>query len=216
MTKGIIFDVDGTLLNSSHVWEKVDRDFISERGLVIGDDFTERLKVMKFNDSADFFVDYFHLDMTPQQVKAIFVDMVKHEYEQTIEPKAGAIEFIRLCKSMGIKMCAATAGITSLAQSALERLGIMDCLEFIITCDDVGEGKESPLVYLKAAQRMGIRPSEAVVFEDPLHCIRTAHNAGFRVVCVKDQQTADELGIIRGMGIRILHDYIGLDTGVLE
>lgn len=205
--KGIIFDVDGTLLASSHVWEQVDEEFVKKYNLTKGDDFCELLKPLSYDESVAFFVRYFRLDMTEEEVSRIFLDMVSEQYRSRIEPKCGAVGFVRQCARSGIKMCAATAGIKPLAEAALKRTGILESLEFIITCDEVGAGKQSPLVYLTAARRMGLSPEEVVVFEDPLHCILTAAGAGFGTVAVSNGQPDDEQEAIRLAADRFITDY---------
>ena len=205
--KGIIFDVDGTLLASSHVWEQVDEEFTQRYNLTKGEDFYELLKPLSYDESVAFFVRYFRLDMTEEQVSAVFMEMVGEKYRSNIEPKRGAAEFVHRCADKGIRMCAATAGIKSLAEAALKRTGILDSLEFVITCDDVGAGKQSPLIYLTAAERMGLKPGDVVVFEDPLHCILTASAAGFRTVAVYDKQSAEELEAVKQTADRFISDY---------
>ena len=83
-------------------------------------------------------------------------------------------------------MCVATATYNSLVNAALKRLGIFDMFEFVLTCSDVGSGKDSPDIFLNAAERLGCKVSETAVAEDSLHCIETAVKAGFFTIGIYD------------------------------
>lgn len=89
-------------------------------------------------------------------------------------------------------MCVATATYNRLASAALKRLGIIDCFEFILTCSDVGAGKDRPDIFIEAAKKMDCTESNALVVEDSLHCIETAAAAGFYTAAVYDRFSENE------------------------
>ena len=83
-------------------------------------------------------------------------------------------------------MCVATATPEPLARACLKRLGVLEDLEFLLSCDAVGAGKDRPDVFLEAARRLGSAPAETAVFEDAMFALRTAKDAGFYTVGVWD------------------------------
>ena len=83
-------------------------------------------------------------------------------------------------------MCVATATPEPLARACLQRLGVLEDFEFLLSCDAVGAGKDRPDVFLEAARRLGAAPAETAAFEDALFALRTAKDAGFYTVGVWD------------------------------
>ena len=190
--RSVIFDLDGTLLDSMMVWVNVDRDFLEENGKVYTPDVSEAVKKMTVTDSANYFRTRFDLDMTTDEIIDRIESMVSEKYRYTLPLKDGAFEAVKALHDGGIKMCVATATYNSLADAALKRLKIYDMLEFVITCHDAGAGKESPDIFLKAADMLGTLPEETAVAEDSLHCLQTAADAGFFTVGVYDHFSAHE------------------------
>ena len=101
--KGVIFDLDGTLLDSMWVWEKVDNDFLAENGIAVTSDYTEAVKQMHFEESALYTKSRFSLDMSTEQIINRWTEMVKEEYAYNIKLKEGAYDFIRKLISKGVK-----------------------------------------------------------------------------------------------------------------
>lgn len=190
--KGIIFDLDGTLIDSMHVWENVDRDFVTENGGIYTSDISEAVKTMTIMQSAEYFKNRFSLDMSCRQIIDRIEEMVSEKYHSSIPLKAGVSETLNKLSEMGIKMCVATATYNSLVNAALKRLGIFDMFEFIITCSDVGQGKDNPEIFYKAAEKLKLEIPEIIVAEDSLHCIKTAKNAGFFTAAVYDEFAASD------------------------
>lgn len=185
--KGIIFDLDGTLIDSMKVWENVDRDFVAENGGVYTPDISDAVKTMTIHQSARYFKDRFSLEMSCNEITDRIEAMVSEKYNNSIPLKKGVFDTLSKLSQMGIKMCVATATYNSLVNASLKRLGVYDMFEFILTCSDVGAGKDSPDIFYKSAKKMGLGISETVIVEDSLHCIETAKKAGFFTVGVYDE-----------------------------
>ncbi len=184
--KGIIFDLDGTLLDSMSVWENVDRDFLEENGCVYSPVVSDTVKKMTIYDSADYFKREFSLEHSCEYIINRIEEMVSEKYFYSIPLKNGVYETVKRLHEGGIKMCVATATYNRLAEAALKRLGLYDMLDFILTCSDVGSGKDDPEIFLRSAEKMGFDISETAVIEDSLHCIETAKKADFFTIGIYD------------------------------
>lgn len=186
---GIIFDLDGTILDSMPAWENIDREFLAEHDIPAPDGLSERMKTLGFVESASYLVKAFNLPLKPEQVMQRIRELVDRKYRFEIGLKPFVEEFLEEQKNLGTALCVATATFLPLAEVALERLGIAHYFKFAISCAEVGSGKDEPEIYLKAADRLGLPVHEIAVFEDALHCIKTAKTAGFRVVAVYDRSS---------------------------
>ena len=87
-------------------------------------------------------------------------------------------------------MCVASATAEHLMEACLTRLGVRDFFEFLLSCETVGAGKRSPLVYHESAKRLTAAPAEIAVYEDALYAVQTAKSAGYYVVGVYDDSAA--------------------------
>lgn len=185
--KGVIFDLDGTLLDSMSVWENVDKIFLKENGILPPKGISDIVKKMTIRDSAEYFKNRFELKLSCEHIINRIEELASEQYKYTIPLKDGALETIALLKQKEYKMCVATATYNSLAVSSLKRLKIYNSFDFIITCSDAGAGKDKPDIFIQAAEKMNCSPMETAVIEDSLHCIETAANAGFFTIGIYDK-----------------------------
>ena len=191
--KGIIFDLDGTLIDSMGIWHKVDVEFLTENGIEPPADISDEVKKMTIDGSSQYFIDRFGLSCTKEYVIKRIEELVRIEYEQNIELKPHAKELLGFLDDRGCPYGVATATYKSLALAVLERCDILDRLRFLLTDIEYPLGKKYPDIFLGGAERLGISPDETLVAEDSLHCIETAVSAGFPTVGVYDAAAyADE------------------------
>ena len=198
MIKGIIFDLDGTLLDSMTVWSSIDREFLIENGITDPPpEVSDVVKKMTVDESSQYFIDRFGLKCTKEYVIWRIEDMVRERYEEQIPLKPHVEELLDYLDSRGIPYGIATATYKRLAEAALKRCGIYDRFRFLLTDVEYPAGKNFPDIFLGGAERFGAEPREVLVVEDSLHCIETAKEAGFKVCGVYDSVAeADRSSII--------------------
>lgn len=182
-----IFDMDGTLVDSMPYWKNLSPEYLSSKGISdIPKDILEKITPMTVKESSHFFVEQFGLDATPETVADEIHAMMGIHYIEDIPIREGVEEYLEKLKARGVKMCVASATVEPLMDACLERLGVRHYFEFTLSCDTVGAGKNSPLVYLTAAERLGAKPEETAVYEDSCFAAATAKNAGFYLCGVYD------------------------------
>lgn len=191
MIKGVVFDLDGTLIDSMKVWSSVDRKFLRECGIYDPPkDISDIVKKMTIVESSKYFISEFSLNYSVEYIINRIEELVRIEYEENIPLKPDVIEVLDYLKKNKISCGVATATYKKLAEAVLKRHGIYDRFQFLLTEIEYPMGKTSPDIFLGAAERMGLYPNEVLVAEDSLHCIETASEAGFFTVGVYDEASS--------------------------
>ncbi len=179
-----IFDMDGTLVDSMGVWKNLGRTYLERLGVSPTQKQLDATGPMTMEESAAYFKQQFNLTLSTQQMIQHMNHYMETRYCTDIPLKKGALDYILRLKKQGVSLCVATATEEALAAACLERLGIMEQLDFLLSCETVGAGKTKPDIYYEAAKRLGASPCEIAVFEDAPYAIHTARKAGFYVVGV--------------------------------
>jgi len=184
--KGVIFDLDGTLIDSMHVWEKIDYDYLKKRGIAVPEDLRENIEKLSFRETAIYFKERFKIPDPIEDIMDEWNNMAFDEYANNINLKKGVREFLSLLKTKGIKIALATTNCHKLLEVVLKKNDIWHYFDAISTSDEVGKGKEHPDIFLRTAEKLGLKPEECVVFEDILPAIMSAKAAGMTVIGVYD------------------------------
>lgn len=195
--RGAIFDLDGTLVDSMGVWHRIDDEFLGRRGFPADESYKQAVKTMKYETAAHYTIRRYGLSETPEEVMAEWDSMALHEYRYNIKCKPGAAEFLRYLKSQGVKIALATVSHRALLEAVLTGNNILDLFDALTDVSQVSRGKEEPDLYWFAAEQLGLKPQECMVFEDVLLGINSAKKGGFYTCGVKDHASGKEEQEIR-------------------
>lgn len=191
-TKGAIFDLDGTILDSMQMWMEIDIRFLQEHGICATEEYSQTVKTLGYRKAAEYTIDRFQLPLSVNEVVSRWGAMADEEYATRIRLKDGAEEYIRRLHKSGRKLAIATALTLSSVEFALRNNGILDLFESITMLHEVSRGKGFPDIYLLAAERLSLTPAECVVYEDILEGISGAKAGGFLVCGVYDDSSAHD------------------------
>ncbi len=205
--RAAIFDLDGTLIDSLSVWADSDREFLNSLGHDYDPKHSAAMKSMHFDSACEYLVKTFSLPFSPKETGERVLKIVENRYLHELKLRDGAEEFLKSARTDGIKMCVATSNKKDLAERTLKNLGVLDFFEFVLTSDEVGCGKESPEIFLKAAQALGTSPGETVVFEDSLHAVKSAKSAGFKTIGMYDPLYDEEFTEIEKLADRVIKSF---------
>ncbi|MDO4961754.1 MAG: HAD family phosphatase [Eubacteriales bacterium] len=211
--KFAIFDMDGVLVDSMGYWRGLGSDYLHSQGVTdeaAVQDAMERVKPMTMSESAAYFIERFGLSATAESVRDDMNRIMEEHYKHDVPLKKGAYELVHELKRRGVKMCVASSTDGELVKLCLGRLGIADCFSFMLSCEEVGSGKDKPDTYLEAARRLGCSADEAVIFEDALYAVRTAVAAGFYVVAVVDDYNLRNMDELRVLADEVVDFEIGI------
>lgn len=184
--KAFLFDLDGTLVDSMWIWESIDVEYLERFGLKLPEDLQSCIEGMSFSETARYFKERFSIPDSLEEMKADWNRMAWEKYTREVPLKSGIREFLRYHRDRGVKMAVATSNSRELAEAVIAAHGLTDIFDVIVTGCDVAHGKPSPDVYLEAAVRLGVNPSECLVFEDVVAGIQAGRNAGMEVAAVED------------------------------
>lgn len=190
--KGHIFDLDGTLTRSNHVWSKIDEEFLGKRGIKVPEDYFKQVSALNFEQAAVYTNDRFSLGENIQDIMKEWFDMAVYEYTNVIELCGNAGEYVRKLKEQGRKIALATASTEELYKPVLKRNGILDQFDSFVSTEQVKRGKGFPDVYELAAEKLGLDAKACVVYEDIVEGIKGAKAGGFfAVACLNDHYSHD-------------------------
>ena len=210
--KAVIFDVDGTLLDSMGIWDDIGGKYLRKIGIEPEPELKDILFTMSIEEGAAYVDEHYHLGKGPEEVAKGVVEIIRDFYYEEAQLKHGVRETLELLKAHNIPMTVATSSEKDSIEHAFLRLGILDYFEKIFTCTEENTSKNtSPKIYLKAAEYMGSDPEDTWVFEDVLHAIETAKRAGFHTVAVYDSASEKDQLKIKEKADIYLQDLAEID-----
>lgn len=215
--EAIIFDVDGTLIDSMWIWTDIDELFLEKYNLEKPEGFHEGMEGMSYSETAQYFLDLFpSLPHTREELEKEWYDMAYEIYTTQMELKKGAYEFIKAMHEKGIKMGIATSNNRELAEGTLKNNKVFEYMGSIWTSCEAGAGKPNPAVYLNVAKDLGVSPEKCLVFEDVSNGILAGKNAGMKVCAVDDQFSRNQEDKKRQLADYYIQDYDDIKNNTYE
>lgn len=214
--EAIIFDLDGTLVDSMWVWDQIDIDYLGNLGYDVPGDLQSAIEGMGFTEVAVYFKERFQIKDSVEEIKKTWQDMAMRQYCYEIPLKPGVRDFLIFAKSRGMKTAVASSNDRKLIESALISHEIRQYFDCIITACEVKRGKPAPDVYLKAAGMLHADPAKCLVFEDIVPGILAGKTAGMTVCAVEDDYSIPQREEKRKSADFYIHSYDEIAAGTYE
>lgn len=189
--EAVIFDLDGTLVDSMWIWHQIDIEYLSRFGIPLPERLQADIEGMSFHETAIYFKERFQIADSLEEIKENWNAMAWDKYEKEVPLKRGVEVFLEYCRMHGIRVGIATSNSRVLTENIVRVHGLRDYFDCIMTGCDVEKGKPSPDIYLAVADKLQVKPERCLVFEDILPGIMAGKNAGMRVCAVEDAYSAD-------------------------
>lgn len=215
MIKGAIFDADGTLIDSMPMWMTFASGTVRSAGIEPEERLDYKIRYFNLAQTFKYLSERYPALGTPEDVEKLCMARTENYYRNEVKLKPGVYELLKVLHSNGVKMHIATATFRSLIVPALENLGVYDMFDGIITCAEVGAGKDKPDVFLAAEKNLGVAKDSIWVFEDAMHAMTTARACGYKVCGVYDITEADHVNEIRELCDIYVNSFAELDTSLL-
>ena len=194
---GAIIDMDGTLLDSMPFWLNLDRNILRSFGIDLEGEAYQKARMLSNAERIRFYQTEYGVSPTDEEISERYESHLEAFYFHQAQIKPGVVDLLQRLKAAGVRMCVATATPRHYAGGALQRLGLLEYFQFVISCVDVGRGKTDPKIYEEALARLKTPRSATLVIEDAVYAAATAKFSGFQVIGVYDDSFRDRQDELR-------------------
>ena len=192
MIELVVFDFDGTLVDSMWVWKKVDRIFLKKRNIEVPSNLQKNISGLSFTETAEYFKNKFNLVDSIEKIKKEWIELSSSLYRKKVNFKADVLKATKDLYQKGIKMCVASSNHKELIESYLKQKKINDYFEDIFTGCEFERGKNSETFYNNIARFYRIECKKILFIDDIYESIHAANKAGLKTVGVYDEYTVSD------------------------
>lgn len=204
--KGLIFDLDGTLLDSMPAWNHLLDNMLRQKGINPPADLLDRTKTLGLENATSMVLQEFGLNEDPDEVYQLFQDEMAYQYCNHIPLKPGVKEFLNAMRGK-TAMAIATATSRTLVEKVLAHHNLTEYFQCITTVAEAGIGKHDPKVFLMTAKKLNLSAAECTIFEDSLTAIRSANQAGFSTVAIYEASNLHEQDALKAEATLYIKDF---------
>ena len=194
--KGAIFDMDGTIINSlmfwDYLWQRIGEKYMGDAAFKPSDEINKKVRTMVYEDAMAYFKDCYRLPVDTDEFITFASSGIFEFYKDVATVKDGAERLLASLREKNIKVCLASATAMEEVKYALECHGLLKYFDLVLSCADIGVGKDQPDIYLEALRSLHLSQDEVCVFEDSYVALETAKKAGFQTVGIFDRYNFEQ------------------------
>lgn len=183
--------MDGTLVDSlsfwDYFWRELGKKYLGVNDFSPSKDDDRAVRTMIMKDAVALIKEKYNFPQSVDELFKFTMDLIKYFYREIVKEKLGATELLDYLKDNGVKICLATATDMENVVIAVKSCDLEKYFSFIITCADVGKGKDNPDIYIKAIEKLGLKKDEVCVFEDSYVALETAKKLGTKTIGIFDK-----------------------------
>ncbi|MDR1618465.1 MAG: HAD family phosphatase [Treponema sp.] len=189
--EGAVFDLDGTLVDSMHVWDHLCRDWLLAQGKKPEADLEKDLAVMTLTQGAGYVIRRYGFDRSPGEIIDQWEGMALDSYKTTVALKKETAALVRELHDKGRALAVVTSCFPAACETVLQRHGLRHFFSAVLYTDEAPRDKSYPDIWLAAAKRLALDPARCVVFEDACHALKGVRAAGMAFAAVYDETCAE-------------------------
>ena len=190
--EAVIFDLDGSLVDSMWMWKKIDMEYLERFGISLPENLQQEIEGMSFVETAGYFKEHFQIPDSIEEIGETWNRMAWDKYMYEVPLKPGVMDFLHTCRSHRIKLGIASSNSSALIMNVLKAHHITDFFDCIKSGTDVIKGKPAPDIYLHVAKELNVNPQKCLVFEDITQGILAGKSAGMKVCAVEDAYSSEQ------------------------
>jgi HAD superfamily hydrolase (TIGR01509 family) len=183
----VVFDLDGVLIESEQVWDAAREELARERGATWDERATTDMMGMSSKEWSSYMHDRLGVPITPAEINDDVVRRVAAAYQDHLPILPHAIETVQELARRW-RLGVASSSNRPIIELVLDRMGVRNCFDAVVSSEEVERGKPAPDVYIAAARQLGVEPGDCVAVEDSTNGIKAAVAAGMRTIAVPNRE----------------------------
>jgi HAD superfamily hydrolase (TIGR01509 family) len=187
LVEAVVFDLDGVIVDSEHVWDEVRETLARERGGRWHDRAQADMMGMSSTEWSRYMHDVIGLAESPAEINAEVVRRMEARYADDLPLIDGAVEAVRRLAD-AFRLGLASSSNPPLIELVLSASGLSPLFEATVSSEEVERGKPAPDVFLEAARRLEVPPDRCAAIEDSANGIRAADAAAMRVIAIPNRR----------------------------
>jgi HAD superfamily hydrolase (TIGR01509 family) len=187
--RAVVFDLDGVIANTEDLYEQAGEAVLGRRGKTYDAELREQIMGRPVVDAIRIMIDCHSLSDTVDDLMLECAEVLQQLIATSLAPMPGAVSLINNLQATNFPIAVATSATPEYADNVLTQLNLKQQFRFILTAADIRHGKPDPEIYLLAAARLGIAPSQMMVLEDSANGCRAAVDAGAFTIAVPNRHT---------------------------
>ena len=203
--EAVIFDFDGTIAHTHHIWKLVDQEFFESRGILYTPEIGKILSPLGFEKGAEWAISTYKLNEDPEEIITEWKELSKSFFVNSVQLRPGVVEFINKLKERHISTALATVNEPELLALLEPRLHLSTLFDTQVFAADVGSAKDEPYLYLEALARLKAKAKKTLLFEDIPLAIQTGNSIDLitcAVNCDDEHQDIEKLSKLADFTIK--------------